>query len=190
MDRVQPLSARRTLGIRIAPDGNQQQQKQHMFDTAVAWGDSIRTGHLSRHDAWLALQSTILRFLDFPLPVTSLTKWDCNAIMSPILQTALPASGVARNFPRAVVHGPLRYQGLQVPNLYTNQGIAHIQQLLTFGFDQFLFQGRCKMDPKVSRSEHIENWCTHCRPNRWPRTVCLSNAMKNSSCQVAGKERI
>jgi len=41
--------------------------------------------------------------------------------------------GINRNFPRAVVHGPQSHQGLDLPNLFTEQIIAHVMMLLRFG---------------------------------------------------------
>jgi len=53
--------------------------------------------------------------------------------MKPILSTGLPAAGINRSFPRAIVHGPWRWGGLNIPNLYTEQLIQHIHTLLKFG---------------------------------------------------------
>jgi hypothetical protein len=53
--------------------------------------------------------------------------------MVPILRGGLPASGIAaRTFPRAVVYAPICYQGLAVPNLYTSQGVYHIQRIIRY----------------------------------------------------------
>jgi len=41
--------------------------------------------------------------------------------------------GIVRTMARAVVHGPLRFQGLDIPNLYTEQLIARLQTLLQYG---------------------------------------------------------
>jgi hypothetical protein len=32
----------------------------------------------------------------------------------------------------ALVYGPIEYQGLGIPNLYTSQGIAHIERILKY----------------------------------------------------------
>jgi len=41
--------------------------------------------------------------------------------------------GVNRCMPQAVVHGPRVYQGLNLPNLYLEQMLIHIQMLVKFG---------------------------------------------------------
>ena len=56
----------------------------------------------------------------------------CDAVMAPILQAGLPCSGIVRTFPCALVFGPIEYQGLVIPNLYTSQGIANIKRILKY----------------------------------------------------------
>jgi len=53
--------------------------------------------------------------------------------MKPALSKALPVMGINRHFPRAVAHGPKSHQGLVIPNLFTEQIIAHITTLLRYG---------------------------------------------------------
>ncbi len=130
LERLQPFEARRTLGVRLAPDGNNRAEYQYLRQTAEDWREKIRTGHLPRHEAWLAMTTTIVRQLIYPLPATTLSPAECRQILSPVLQGALPASGIVRSFPRAMVHAPIRFQGLGVPNLYLEQGLAHIFQIL------------------------------------------------------------
>jgi len=57
----------------------------------------------------------------------------CYEIIKPVLASALPAMGINRHFPRAVAYGPRSHQGLDIPNLYTEQLSAHILTLLWFG---------------------------------------------------------
>jgi len=49
--------------------------------------------------------------------------------------------GINRNFPQAVAHGPPAYQGLNLPNLFTEQLIQHIQTLLKYGSHTFNVTG-------------------------------------------------
>jgi len=53
--------------------------------------------------------------------------------MSPILTAGLPAAGMIRTFPRAMVHGPWQWGGLNISNLFTEQTTKHIHTLLQFG---------------------------------------------------------
>jgi len=52
--------------------------------------------------------------------------------MSPILAQGLPSAGFVRTFPHALAHSPLKYCGINIPNLYTEQTLAHIHMLVKF----------------------------------------------------------
>jgi len=52
--------------------------------------------------------------------------------MSPILAQGLPSAGFVRTFPHDLAHGPLKYCGINIPNLYTEQTLAHIHMLVKF----------------------------------------------------------
>jgi len=54
----------------------------------------------------------------------------------PILNQGLPKAGVVQTFPRALVHGPLDYRGLDIPKLFTEQIIAHVTTILRYGPDK------------------------------------------------------
>ena len=49
--------------------------------------------------------------------------------MKPILQVGLPKSGVQRNMPRALVHGSLKSQGLDLHHPFHTQLIQKLQCL-------------------------------------------------------------
>jgi hypothetical protein len=78
------------------------------------------------------LQYRPAKKLEYPLPATTFTKAECDAMQSRILRTALPYSGVVRSFPRVVVHGPKRYLGLAIPHPYTTQGIQQVMRAVIF----------------------------------------------------------
>jgi len=101
--RLAAHEAYETLGVFLAPNGNSQAQFEKMRKAVASWVDGLRTGIISKDEVWLALQSTILRTLYYPLPALRLTKAQCKAIMSPPLQYCLPALGICRNFPRLLV---------------------------------------------------------------------------------------
>ena len=78
----------------------------------------------------MALRTTIVKAYEYPLTVTTLTQPQCTHLMAPVLQVGLPSSGFARNFPRAVVYGPIEDQGLGLPNIYTTQYTRHISDMV------------------------------------------------------------
>ena len=67
LTRLEPDQANRTLGVRLAPNGNEESQFQYMRKVAKEWKDQIRTGHLPRHLAWRSWQTSIMKTLEYPL---------------------------------------------------------------------------------------------------------------------------
>jgi len=74
--------------------------------------------------------------LAYPLTATNFTKEQCYEIMKQAFTSTLPAMGINQHFPQAIVHGPRSHQGLDIPNLFMEQLIAHIVTLLQFGSQQ------------------------------------------------------
>ena len=123
----------KTLGVTLAPDGNNVDLVAALEDKANTWADLILSGHLQKEEAWRAMQSTIIRGLEYPLVATTLTEAKTEKIFSPIRQAVLPQCEIVRTFPRSITHVPLKYQGLAITSLYTSQNIQHIMTLLKFG---------------------------------------------------------
>jgi len=67
------------------------------------------------------------------LIATTFTEKQCEVLLRPVLTQGLPALGINRNFPWVVAHGPVAYQGLNLPNLFTEQLITHIRTLVKYG---------------------------------------------------------
>jgi hypothetical protein len=133
LKRLEAEEAERTLGARIAPTGSCEKEKCYLRDCAVAWADHIRTGKLPRFLTWQGLLTTIMKKLTFPLMVTTFTQSECNFIMAPVLRVALSSSGVVNTIPHALVYAPLCFQGLNIPDLFTEQGISKIVRLVKYG---------------------------------------------------------
>ena len=133
LERLDPHEARRTLGVRLAVDGNNKAEMEHRRQEALNWADALRTGRLPRPLAWLHMTTSIYKSLEYPLPATTFTQADCEFILRPVLCAGLPSSGISRNFPRALVHAPRRYQGLGLPNLWISQGVSHLLHALRHG---------------------------------------------------------
>ena len=133
LHKIQRLSinqAERTLGVRLAPNGNNAAQIKHMTNQAAEWGECLQTGLLSKALAWQAMHTTIIKSLKYPLPATTMTKEECEGIMGTMLCYGLPKAGIFRYMPKDLVFGPLRYPGFAVPHLYVVQQLCHIEDLI------------------------------------------------------------
>jgi hypothetical protein len=67
-----------------------------------------------------------MKTLEYPMIAITITKKQCEYIMSPILTYSLPKSGIAHTFPRDVVYAPLQYLGLGIVHPWDNQNLSHI----------------------------------------------------------------
>jgi hypothetical protein len=130
LQRLEPSQAYKTLGVFMAPDGNCTAQFNKLLTLATSWSDAMRTGTIRWDKAWLAVSSTIMRSLAYPLPALSLSQGQWEAIMAPILKYCLPAMGICRNFPWALVFSSPTYFGLGFQHLHTMQEIAHIKDII------------------------------------------------------------
>jgi hypothetical protein len=133
LERVMINEGRKTLGVFLAPDGNEEHEYGYLMEAAKTWRDRIWSGHLPRHAAWESLLTTIMKTIEYPLSVTCFTDHQCYLLMQPLLEAGLPNSGVVRTLPRALVHGPVDRQGLGIHRLDITQGAAHLQMCLNFG---------------------------------------------------------
>jgi len=132
IQRLEPSEARRTLGVRLAPDGNMETELAYLVDTAKAWQRKMKNSRLGRWESNFSLRNVIMRKLAYPLPATTFTQKQCKAIMSPILAQGLPSTGYVRTFPHALAHGPKKFCGVNIPNLHTEQTLSHIHTLIKF----------------------------------------------------------
>ena len=74
-----------------------------------------------------------MKSLGYPLAAICLSEKQCDAIMRPVLNAALPKMGINQKTGRKYIYGPPEYQGLAIPNLYTDLGVARMQLLLHHG---------------------------------------------------------
>ena len=122
--RHEAHDGREGLGVHLAPDGNEKAQFDAMMDKAAKWERKVQKSYLLKFAADIGLKTTIMKFLGYPLTAVCLTESQCDKIMRPVLKAALPKMGANQNIGRVYVYGPEKYQGLELPNLYTELGIA------------------------------------------------------------------
>jgi hypothetical protein len=143
--RLEFHEAERALGVRLAADGNCKAELEFLLSRVNQWADQIRTGCLPRGLVWQSLTTTIMKSIQYPLPATTCSAAECQAIlMIPFLKVGLSASGVMSSMARAIVFGPLlRYQGLAIPDLYVSQGVQHhIEKIIRYYLSKDNITGR------------------------------------------------
>ena len=128
-----PTEGRRTLGVHLRPDGSDNATLQALLAKANTWAARLRSKPLPPATAWLALNTTLMKTLEYPLPSTTLTPKQCQQILWPALQVALPMSKIQRRVSRTLLHSPISTMGLGLPSLYLTQLYSHIIVLLRYG---------------------------------------------------------
>ena len=123
-------TAKEMLGVFLAPNGNQNEQIVQLRNKSSDWSRHIASGFLRPKTAWTALNTTILKSLEYPLVATTLNRTQIRYITAPALMAGLPASGFCRTFPRAVLYGPPELQGLNVQNLFITQAVRHVKDII------------------------------------------------------------
>jgi hypothetical protein len=59
LERLELTEARKTLGVKTAPTGDNNAQFEHMLEASQKLAAQIKASNLRQMDVWLALQYTI-----------------------------------------------------------------------------------------------------------------------------------
>jgi len=118
------------LGVRLAPDGNDKEEAKHLQVVTSAWKTQIMQAKATKVTVKFCFWQILMPRLKYALIATNLTRQQCNKIMKPALNQALPAMGINRHFPQAVAHSPVGHQGLALPNLFTEQICIHLLTMI------------------------------------------------------------
>jgi len=131
--RLEVSEAAETLGIQKAPNGDSEAEVEYLLQKVQKWADKVTGKKYSKYELWYALQSTIMKTLEYPLPALCLTKAECDRIMAPLLKTALPRCGIQSRIPHKLLYGSHRSQGFGLPDLFVVQLIEHLQVIQRHG---------------------------------------------------------
>ena len=130
IEMLLPHEAKEMLGVRLAPDGNQKQQFSATKMKLKQYAEYIRTGHISRHEAWISLNMITMKSLEYMLPAMTLTEQEYNELMKPVLAQFLPKIGINRNIKRDLLYSPLETQGFNIKSPFILQGTDHVKDIL------------------------------------------------------------
>ena len=114
VERKKAAEAIETLGIFLLMDGNNKKQVKYLKKKANEFSSNARPVKVTRFQAKLGLDTTILKTLEYPMEAIDLEKNEWDKIMKPILNCILPKIGVNRKFPRKLVYAPSKLSGLGV----------------------------------------------------------------------------
>jgi hypothetical protein len=130
LPRLEPSEAIETLGIFISMDGNQRAEVEKLRGKTEEFADCIRTGFVTRDEAWTALNSTIMKTLEYPMDAINLSKQQWDYIMKPLLKSTLPKAGIVRSFPRDILYSPSNFTGMGLMHPFYKQNLRHLELVL------------------------------------------------------------
>jgi hypothetical protein len=108
----------------------QAKQAEILRGHSESYKENIQKASLTQTEAYWSYLLFLRPCLTYPLPCTSLTQKQYRAIQAPALAALLPKLHLNRHTPRAVLFGGLKYGGLDLPELYTDQGFGQLRLLI------------------------------------------------------------
>lgn len=118
------------LGVYTEPDGNSTEKATVLCTKAETWSKAVKNKSLYQYEALLAYKHALMPVLQYPLGASLFKESQCEHIQSPTLTTVLQKYGIVSTIARDIVHGPARYGGLNLTNLFTDAGCQKIRLLL------------------------------------------------------------
>lgn len=121
--KLDPKGSFHTLGIFISPSGSQTKQVKILRQYAEEYKTQISSSNLNQMAAYYSYMQYIRPRLTYPLPCSTLTQNQCRHIQAPALAALLPKLHLNQHTPQAILFGVPCYGGLNLPDLYTDQGL-------------------------------------------------------------------
>jgi hypothetical protein len=120
---ISTSQGQRTLGVRLAPDGNDNDEVRYRILQAKEMNQRIKTAPLGREHIGIGFRAIWQMMIQYPLGATCFTKKQCSQIQAKYLPTFLSKMGINRMTATAVRHGPPALGGMEVFQLETEQGV-------------------------------------------------------------------
>ena len=118
------------LGFNLCPTGNQLPHFESTSNKIRELCVTATGAHLTEGETQQLLLQRLVPKLLYALHGTSFSRKQCGQINSIIRRTVLPRLRLNRNFPSAVLYGPMEYGGLEFPETYTLQDQVQLDYLI------------------------------------------------------------
>jgi hypothetical protein len=130
IQRISTTKGQRTLGVRLAPAGNDFDEFTYRLDQATKMKQRIKQTPLGREYIGIGFRAIWQMMIQYPLGATCFTKKQCSKIQSRYLPTFLSKMGINRTTPTAVRNGPPELGGMEIFQVDTEQGIQHTKLMI------------------------------------------------------------
>jgi len=96
---LDPLEAQQTLGVCLAPDGNDRDKATYLRNVTTKWKLQMAKAKVNYRTAEFCFCQVLLPKLMYTLIVTNFSKQQCQDILKPAINQALLAMGINHHFP-------------------------------------------------------------------------------------------
>jgi hypothetical protein len=103
----EPSTAKRTLGVMLAPDGNSKLQFSSSKDKVTTFLNHLRCSHLNNKTKWAAINTVLEPAILYPLMASQCTNKEMEHIDKIVPKAKCQALGLNEHFPRAILHSPM-----------------------------------------------------------------------------------
>ena len=124
--------AEKILGVRLALDGGDEAEFSYRLDQATALAGKVTSSPFSRYDTKVIYNQRWISSVRYCLTITQFTDSQCSKIQQPAYNAILPKIGFNRHFSRAVIFGPVKYQGKQMIDYKIFQYTSHLVRFVGY----------------------------------------------------------
>jgi hypothetical protein len=130
--RVEVTTGHRTLGVRLAPSGDDKMEYQYRLQEAIKLQPRLLRAPLNWESTQIGFTTMILQKFSYPLGATSFTKKECSSIQAKHMPTVLSKMGINRLTPTEVRSGLALCAGMSVSELWPLQGSTKNKLLIGY----------------------------------------------------------
>ena len=116
----------------------------------MKWSCRARAGFPSRNDIVFGIKTSLYPSLTYGLMATALNSQQAHEVFKLVRKYAMSQMGYNTNMPKEIVHGPNRYGGMGLGDIYTVQGTEHVKVLL----DEMSSQSPTRKLLRILHPEH------------------------------------
>jgi hypothetical protein len=168
--RITTSQGQCTLGVRLAPTGNDRDEFDYRIQQATKIRQKIAKAPLGHEYIRIGFNAIWRMMIQYPLGATCFTKKQCDKIQAKYLPTFLSKMGINRTTSTAIRHGPPHLGGMDAFALDTEQGIQQTKMIIA----------HLSKDDKVGRMleislDHLQlqsgvSWPVLSKPGHIPRS--------------------
>jgi len=134
--RYDPTSPRQYLGVLQTADSNDSFQLDKMYKDVLTWNQQIAASKMLPLFNLQALLNRIHRTLAYPLPALTLSKEKLEKLSNKLSSNSIHKCNICRTFPIDFRYLPHKYHGLNLPDLYLEQHMGQIKELISHSTSQ------------------------------------------------------